>query len=119
MDTFAFGAVKIAVILFYKRIFSVGHFKFWANLLMGVIAVWTLAGWLGIICAAQPISNFWLGQFSINWGIFNMVMAVLDLLLDIVTLLLPFIAIRELQVTRNQKLSIIGLFWLGGVSVRL
>ena len=113
INTIAYGIVKVSVIAFYKRLFSVGGFKFYANALTAIVTAWTLAGLLGTLFAARPLSNFWLGNFAINWGIFNTAMAALDLLLDVVILLLPLIAIRELQVSFHQKISIMGLFWLG------
>lgn len=67
--------------------------------------------------ASMPITLFWQNVFTINWGALNIVMAVLDLFFDIVILLLPLVAIYQLQVSRAQKLSIVALFWLGFVCV--
>ena len=117
LDYFVFGVIKVSVIFFYKRLFSVGRFSLWANILLLTVIAWTVAGILAQAFSANPVSNFFLGDFSINWGALNIAMAVLDLVFDTLVLLLPLIAISELQVSRQQKISIVGLFWLGFICV--
>ena len=48
-----------------------------------------------------------------NYPVFTETMAILDLLLDIAIFCLPLPVIKNLQIYRKRKLSLIGMFALG------
>ena len=92
-----------------------GNLTLWANILIGLITAWTIAGTLAHALASTPVSNFWMGQFTINWPVLNYTMAAINVFFDITILLLPVIPIRDLKVSRKKKWGIMGMFWLGAV----
>lgn len=49
----------------------------------------------------------------INRYVLSQVLAATDIALDILILLLPLPVIKNLNMGRGQKLSVIGLLWLG------
>jgi hypothetical protein len=115
LDYVAYCIIKISVIQFYKRIFTMGGLIKWANILIILVTAWTVGGTLAHAFASTPVSNFWVGKFTIDWPKLNYIMAALDVLFDIAVLLLPLIPIKELKVSRKKKFSLIGLFWLGSL----
>ena len=58
------------------------------------------------------IRGFW-NYKLLNYGAFNVSMAVMDLIFDIMILLLPLAPISKLQISRKKKYGVVGLFWLG------
>lgn len=42
-------------------------------------------------------------------------MAVLDLVLDVLTLLLPLLVIKNLHLSTKKKISVLAIFWLGSL----
>ncbi|KAF2845808.1 hypothetical protein T440DRAFT_258321 [Plenodomus tracheiphilus IPT5] len=110
-----YGLVKLAVLEFYKRIFSTARFHMAANITMVFVAVFMLTATLVQIFSAWPISDWWtLGKsYSINYGAFITSFAAIDLFLDIVILCLPVTVIRQLQINTRKKFLVIGIFWMG------
>ncbi|KAI1163885.1 hypothetical protein F5B18DRAFT_651209 [Nemania serpens] len=122
----SYGFVKLAVLQFYKRIFTTPSFILCANITLVVVLLFMLAATFTQIFSAWPISNWWtLGKtYTLNYGAFLTSFAAIDLVLDIVILCLPFPVIRNLQVDRNKKFLLLGVFSLGffcivATSVRL
>ncbi|KAI0448082.1 hypothetical protein F4803DRAFT_496430 [Xylaria telfairii] len=122
----SYGFVKLAVLQFYKRIFAVPNFVLCANITIVVVLLFMVAATFTQIFSAWPIPNWWtLGKtYTINYGAFLTSFAAIDLVLDIVILCLPFPVIRNLQVDRNRKFLLGGVFSLGffcivATSVRL
>lgn len=122
----SYGFVKLAVLQFYKRIFSVPTFVLCANITIVVVLIFMVAATFTQIFSAWPISNWWtLGKtYTINYGAFLTSFAAVDLVLDIVILCLPFPVIRNLHINRSKKFLLLGVFSLGffcivATSVRL
>ena len=51
----------------------------------------------------------------LNYPAFNEAMAVLDFIFDIAIWLLPLPVIKNLQIDRNRKYSLVGIFALGSM----
>ncbi|CAJ2513881.1 Uu.00g020000.m01.CDS01 [Anthostomella pinea] len=122
----SYGFVKLAVLQFYKRIFAVHRFVLSANIIIVFVLIFMVVATFTQIFSAWPISNWWtLGKtYTINYGAFLTSFAAIDLALDIIILCLPFPVIRNLQVDRNRKFLLLGIFSMGffcivATSVRL
>ncbi|KAI1113332.1 hypothetical protein F5Y14DRAFT_441882 [Nemania sp. NC0429] len=122
----SYGFVKLAVLQFYKRIFSVRKFVLIANITIAIVILFMIAATFTQIFSAWPIPNWWtLGKtYTINYGAFLTSFAAIDLVLDIFILCLPYRIIRSLQVDRSRKYLLLGVFSLGffcivATSVRL
>ncbi|CAG8952290.1 hypothetical protein HYFRA_00001033 [Hymenoscyphus fraxineus] len=121
-DTFltfaAQTAVKVSVLLFYKRIFITRKFSLCCNLAVFAVIAWGLAMCLTMLFNRNPISANWDPAASpsttkILISRFLMSHAVLDLFLDIVILLFPLPVIRRLKMSTNRKIGVMGILWLG------
>jgi len=76
----------------------------------------------GHIFSAWPVDAWWnfkgdpeplLWEPMINYQIFIVAMAAIDIGLDVFTLLLPVPVINSLQMSSKKKLSLIAIFGLG------
>ncbi|KAI1746572.1 hypothetical protein F4782DRAFT_545041 [Xylaria castorea] len=107
----SYGFVKLAVLHFYKRIFTVPNFVLCANITIVAVIIFMVAATFIQIFSAWPISNWWtLGKtYTINYGAFLTSFAAIDLVLDIVILCLPFPVIRNLQVNRSRKFLLLAI----------
>ena len=65
--------------------------------------------------SASPISNYWnkLGLTTLDFWVWSLVQAALDISLDVVVLSLPIPVIKNLQISTKRKISLLGMFWLG------
>ncbi|XDG07882.1 hypothetical protein ABKA04_007497 [Annulohypoxylon sp. FPYF3050] len=111
----SYGFVKLAVLQFYKRIFAVASFVFYANIVIAIVILFMIAATFTQIFSAWPIYYWWtLGKtYTINYGAFLTSFAAIDLALDIVILSLPIPIIRSLHMNRRRKFLLLGVFWLG------
>lgn len=135
----AYAAIKLSVLLFYKRIFITLWFQRTANVFMAVVVAWLIAATfvsdvLVLVCpdtqtleghvfSANPVDSWWnfgadkepLLDFKpvINYQIFLAALAAIDIGLDVFTLLLPVPVIRSLQVSRTKKIYLLAIFALG------
>ncbi|EMR71348.1 putative integral membrane protein [Eutypa lata UCREL1] len=122
----SYGFVKLAVLQFYKRIFAVPNFHLYANIIIVVVILFMIAATFTQIFSAWPIYYWWtLGKtYTINYGAFLTSFTAIDLVLDIVILCLPVPVIHSLNMNRNRKFLLLGVFWMGffcvvATSVRL
>ncbi|KAH7316783.1 hypothetical protein B0I35DRAFT_512661 [Stachybotrys elegans] len=111
----SYGFVKLAILQFYKRIFSIESFILSANITIVVVILFMISATITQIFSAWPIPDWWtLGAtYTINYGAFLTAFAAIDLALDIVILCLPIPVVRSLHVTRNKKFLLVGIFWMG------
>ena len=138
-----FAAIKLSIVLFYKRIFVPRWFQITANVLMGIVVSWLLAAtfvcmtyigpvgqrWVfkGQIFSRRPGDAWWTFDAGTNpavamndsitsvfdYQIFLVSLVALDIGLDVFTLLLPVPVIRGLHISRAKKRSLFGVFGLG------
>ena len=83
-----------------------------------VIAAYSFAVVLSIIFQCHPVWSLWDPQGDYTCIRFNVefcVMASLNVVTDIVTLALPMPLLWRLQIDRQQKLQLMGIFLLGGL----
>ncbi|KAI2784130.1 hypothetical protein F4815DRAFT_456939 [Daldinia loculata] len=112
----ALTSVKIAVLLFYKRVFATPKFK---------IAVWTLVTILFCWCIlfifltafqGDPLDSPWqlnTGKFRYNITAVGYAQVGSSIALDFLVLLFPLPVISRLHMAFTRKISIMLIFWLG------
>lgn len=114
-------AIKISILLLYRRIFSTSYYRM--RLLLVAIAVvsWWLAGTLSTIVSCVPVERLWIGSsvggYCFNFNIFWMAMGAVELVIDTIILVLPVPMVLALQLSSKQKVSLGGIFLLGGLCV--
>ncbi|KAH7174851.1 uncharacterized protein B0J16DRAFT_185701 [Fusarium flagelliforme] len=119
------GAVfttKVSILLFYRRIFSRGglHFQvaFWFGaILVGaypIIFVFTM----GFCCT--PVSHYWTRVKGtegkcIDVGHFFVILAIINLITNVIVLVIPVPEVLKLQMSRGKKAAVFGILALGGL----
>ncbi|OAK94255.1 hypothetical protein IQ06DRAFT_234874 [Phaeosphaeriaceae sp. SRC1lsM3a] len=105
MMHFIYGIIKISVILFYKRIFSIRSFVIAANT---------------VLFCARGVSSFWNApidskgeEFVLDLGSLIVAYAIIDIVLDVGILALPLPVIGRLHMNRTKRWAVAGVFLLG------
>ncbi|KAL2255165.1 hypothetical protein VTK26DRAFT_3943 [Humicola hyalothermophila] len=74
------------------------------------------AFFIGTIFTCQPVALIWdprLEGHCINRGIFSVSLAVINIATDILTLLVPFVAFKDLKLSNRIRLALLSVFTLG------
>ena len=109
---------KLAILLFYLRIFPSPNFRLSVYLLAIFVISWAVAVEFSTIFQCTPISYFWARKppgRCINWVAFYRWASLPNILSDIIMLLLPVHRVWKIQVTFKQKMAVSGLFLMGGL----
>ncbi|KAH8700939.1 hypothetical protein BGW36DRAFT_406079 [Talaromyces proteolyticus] len=112
----AIGITNISVLLLYRRIFETSWFSRISLYFIIVQALWTIAGTIVQIWVCNPPSSWWTSPkpTCILYGIFWLTMMLIELLLECLMLILPVNEVRKLQLSKNRKIIVAGIFLLGG-----
>ncbi|KAF3028531.1 hypothetical protein E8E15_008997 [Penicillium rubens] len=109
--------IKVSILLLYRRIFSVPKFQLASLLAGGLVLAWCLAVFITVLVQCRPISFNWNKNQSgtcISAKSFFFGNAISNLLIDVIILALPIPMVLQLQLRLSQKLTILGIFLLGG-----
>ncbi|KAI0407732.1 hypothetical protein F4802DRAFT_595125 [Xylaria palmicola] len=120
----AFGATKLSILLFYRRIFGVwGSFRRANSALLWVVLLWALLFTLAdvLICGAHPELIWGYDQTVAlrrcgNRGALLLAFSVTSVATDLPVLGLPFFYISRLQMATSKKWATGFVFFLGTVS---
>ncbi|KAH7406409.1 hypothetical protein DE146DRAFT_647409 [Phaeosphaeria sp. MPI-PUGE-AT-0046c] len=120
MMHFVYGIIKISVILFYKRIFSIRPFVIAANIALGLSVGFILTAFFTVLFCARGVSSFWNApldstgeEFVLDLGSLIMAYAIIDIVLDVGILALPLPVIGRLHMDRSKRWAVAGVFLLG------
>ncbi|KAI0206156.1 hypothetical protein F4808DRAFT_193736 [Astrocystis sublimbata] len=119
-----FGAVKLSILFFYRRIFGVwDSFRRVNNALIWIVVVWAVVFTIGdaALCGSHPELNWAFDQTIAlrrcgNRGALLLAFSVTSVATDLPILGLPFFYIRRLQMAPGKKLATSFVFFLGTVS---
>ncbi|KAI0535951.1 hypothetical protein GGR58DRAFT_477175 [Xylaria digitata] len=121
----ALGPTKLAVLLFYRRIFSVERhgFNTISIALIVLVTIWTIAFFFTNIFTYTPVSDMWTkppGEahhtFTHVTRMYN-AQCFADMALDAIIITLPLPQIWKLQMNTRLKIQISGLFLLGLITI--
>lgn len=118
----AFGLIKLSVLLFYRRIFVTRPFRFYNDIVIVLILLWTIVFLCteifscGIHPAEQWSKNHSAGR-CINQTQLLLWFTITDVVSDIVVLAMPYGCIKKLQLDKRRKIGVAGIFMLGTMSV--
>ncbi|KAI9830325.1 MAG: hypothetical protein M1838_005815, partial [Thelocarpon superellum] len=108
---------KIAIVLFYRRIFPTQGFRRMANAMLALLVCAWLALSIPAIFVCTPISFYWNKEQDgtcINEYRLIMCGGALTLLTDFLVLVMPMPLVWRLQVSRKQRVALSLIFMLGG-----
>ncbi|KAK3176372.1 hypothetical protein OEA41_007695 [Lepraria neglecta] len=110
----AVAFVKLSVLYFYGRIFSVGRFPIIVKIMTVVVVAWLISFLFATFFQVWPLWCNWIVCVaSTNYPVMYVVCSVTDIVLDITILALPAFFIRQLQMNFNKKIGVCGIFGLG------
>ncbi|KAL8837755.1 MAG: hypothetical protein Q9170_002406 [Blastenia crenularia] len=117
-----FGFTKLAVLLFYQRIFQGRWIQTAVWFMVGIDFIWTVGFFFSNLLQCYPIKVNWTGIGNINGYCVNTNTLLIaqswsDITTDIVILALPLPCIWALQMSVRRKLAVCGIFLLGALTV--
>jgi len=128
--------VKVSILLFYYNLFSINErFKLCVKIMLGILTAWFIPNFIVSpipsplsvfrlqsskcqLVATEPIDASWDAQRAVHRFDFNawyITYSGTSILFDIIILCFPLPLVKHLKVSRRQKFSIMGIFWLGGL----
>ncbi|KAL8828087.1 MAG: hypothetical protein Q9170_006753 [Blastenia crenularia] len=122
----AYGFIKLSVIYFYRRIFVKGvpdsRFNIVTHISSVVVVIWTIVFFfMEIFKRGSKVEDNWGPLIKIKEGVSGAVLNnglfISDFLTDLWIVLLPIPLIVRLKMSITKKLTVIGVFLLGAMSV--
>ncbi|KAI1487772.1 hypothetical protein F5X96DRAFT_686493 [Biscogniauxia mediterranea] len=117
------GATKLGILLMYNRIFAVSpKFRYQLFIASGLVVAWWVGCTVATLTNCIPLEWSWLNSFAdprycFNYNIFWMASGACEIFLDVLILTLPVSVIVRLQLSPKQKLTVAGIFLLGGFTI--
>ncbi|RYP09458.1 hypothetical protein DL764_001283 [Monosporascus ibericus] len=111
---FPLAAVKIAVLLFYKRIFTTPIFRTCVWIVIGIVALWGLAFFFFVLLELDPVAfPLSTARLRFNTTALGLAQVASSFVLDIIVLCLPLPVIWGLNMQTKRKVTVVLIFWLG------
>lgn len=113
-------SVKLSILTYYVRIFQIRPFRIAVYAVGSLVVVWAITVWFISIFSCRPINGFWdtsVKSSCVSNKEFYVGNAVPNICTDVMILILPLRMVWGLQTTRMQKVTLSGIFLLGGLSV--
>ncbi|PVH72434.1 hypothetical protein DL98DRAFT_563529 [Cadophora sp. DSE1049] len=111
-------SIKISILYMYRRIFPIDEFFLQSQIVGGLVLVWWLVGSVLTIVSCLPVNRLWIGPsaggYCFDFNIYWMSMGAVELVIDTLLLILPVRMVLGLQLSRQQKVLVVGIFALGG-----
>ncbi|KAH8651306.1 hypothetical protein BX600DRAFT_516887 [Xylariales sp. PMI_506] len=113
----AMACIKISILAFYMRIFTVAKFKYlvWANIIYTLL--WAIIGWIVNILVCKPIQFFWdktiVGGTCGSQQLSGALNGSFGAVGDVIILCLPVYMVWQLQLDQRRKIAISMIFLLG------
>ncbi|KAB8071456.1 hypothetical protein BDV29DRAFT_197376 [Aspergillus leporis] len=109
-------AIKISIVCFYRRIFTMKPFRWTSFALNALIATWGAGIFLACALQCRPLRGYWdksIDGHCFNANEFFIVNQAFNILMDFIILVLPIPMIWGLQRAWQDKLALNGVFALG------
>ncbi|KAF4860442.1 Satratoxin biosynthesis SC1 cluster protein 4 [Colletotrichum siamense] len=114
-------STKISILLFYWRVFMGNLLSFRFSIWIGAFLVGSYPIYfmitMGFCC--NPLSHYWT-QFKgttgtcLDVGHFFFILAIINLITDVILLVIPVPEIFKLQMSKDKKIAVCGILGLGG-----
>lgn len=112
-------SIKISILYMYRRIFPIDEFFLQSQIVGALVIVWWLVGTVLTIVSCLPFRRFWTGPiaggYCFDFNIYWMSMGAVELVIDSLLLVLPVRMVLGLQLSRQQKILVVGIFTIGGL----
>ncbi|KAI0841670.1 hypothetical protein F5Y06DRAFT_196621 [Hypoxylon sp. FL0890] len=114
------GATKLGILFMYYRIFAVSpSFRYLIFIAGGLVIGWWVGCTVATLTNCIPLEWSWLNsladpRYCFNYNIFWMASGACEIFLDVLILTLPIAVVVRMSLSLEQKLTISGIFLLGG-----
>jgi hypothetical protein len=117
--TILITTIKLSILISYKRIFNmIRWFRIACYVLMALTAMWFVGVFFSVIFQCTPVDKAWkplkpghcIDLIAFLWG-----NSISNNILDYLILLLPVVPVWQLQVSKPQRVLLLGSFGLGSV----
>lgn len=124
IETLTFGAIKLSVLFFYRRIFVGRPFNILSWVMVAIVCSWSVAFFFATVFSCHPISAAWgtreqLFTECVKTTVKLDVFVVSDPLLDTFILAVPMPFIWQLHLPMKRKFALAGVFLLGALYVAI
>ncbi|KAI1373129.1 hypothetical protein F4677DRAFT_430333 [Hypoxylon crocopeplum] len=112
----ALTSVKVAILLFYKRIFSTFKFKIAVWILIAILGAWCIIFMFLTALQGDPLDSPWqlnTGSFRYDIASVGYAQVGSSIALDFLVLCFPLPVISSLHMAFARKVSVALIFWLG------
>lgn len=116
------ATTKLGIVFMYNRIFAVGTALRYR---VRVVIALTVGWWVGCIAArlasCVPFKWNWINgvdkyqDYCFNYNVFWMVTGTCEVVLDVLTLVLPLSVLIKMRLSLRQKITSSSIFLLGGL----
>ncbi|KAI8630506.1 hypothetical protein F5Y19DRAFT_48267 [Xylariaceae sp. FL1651] len=117
---FSSGLVKLSILAFYLRIFSVlTYVRACAWFLIGITTAWLISMPIAHGLQCIPVEKIWdstVPGHCLDTVLLYLIGSIVDVVVDFLILLLPIPAIFKLQMPMPKKLSVLIIFIIGGLT---
>ncbi|CZT09297.1 related to integral membrane protein [Rhynchosporium agropyri] len=111
-------SIKISILHLYRRVFPVDETIIHSHIVGALVLAWWLVGSGLTIVSCLPVERLWIGPsaggYCFNFNIYWMSMGAVEIVIDTLLLILPVRMVLGLQLSRQQKVLVVGIFALGG-----
>ncbi|KAJ5655137.1 hypothetical protein N7507_007087 [Penicillium longicatenatum] len=114
--------VKLSILHFYISLFRNRGFIRVSCIVMGLCVAFRIGGFFSIAFFCIPVSKNWYSELSGKCGDSHALYvgcAATDLIIDIITILLPMPVLYNLQLPTRKKLGLMGIFALGFIIIAI
>ncbi|KAI1815012.1 hypothetical protein GGS20DRAFT_545685 [Poronia punctata] len=117
------GATKLGILGMYYRVFHVSQaFRYQLFVSAGLVLAFWVGSTVATLTNCVPLEWSWRNsladpRYCFNYNVFWMATGVYEICLDAIILTLPIAVVARLQFSIKQKLSVLGIFMLGGLYV--
>ncbi|RYN50785.1 hypothetical protein AA0114_g5830 [Alternaria tenuissima] len=110
---------KLSILLFYLRLSPQKGFRTLVHMLIACVIVYATVYDLVSTFGCRPIAATWdltrlPGAVCMNQLTKYMALSVLNIVIDVITLVLPIPVVARLQMSRRRKITVCGIFATGG-----
>ena len=112
----ALSAVKLSLLLFYVRIFSIRKFRIAAYAVIPLVLGWWLSVFLEELLLCRPLAYNWDKKLDGSCGNLSaayLAAGILNLLTDISVLVLPIPMVLNLHLPLRSRLALLATFCVG------
>lgn len=110
------GLVKSSILVMYRNIFHVTKFRLVIDIMLGLVACWSISFFFSHLFTCYPITVFiepYYGNKCVQTVPMFIAVLITDVIADLIILVLPIPMVLGVQLPMKKKLAVIGMLSMG------